>query len=324
MRSAHASCRSIPVSCKARALGWHCPVLHPFVRPGAFCGTRALQPTVPRCTKPCAVPRQPPLPPPRAGPEPRPAGLGSQRTTRWCTAKENSCTATHPPTHARPRGPSESTCVGGEGTRDHPPNSRGGGTRKGARAAGPCAPLPFRRRVCSAPKGFEGCCPLERGFKMKRGQFGQRPKEPPFPKGGGKGGPGQGLSRRGRCDEGRPNQGTALAPPPRVSAEAECPQEGRPFRPIQKAKASLGTGLGASLCVCCGQHADVWQHHDQYFLGQWGSLGWRPCATPPPKSAAEFSRPRRFVGFLNFADLFCRFVGFLNLADFFCRFGGFL
>ena len=32
---------------------------------------------------------------------------------------------------------------------------------------------------------------------------------------------------------------------------------------------------------------------------------------PPPKSAAEFGRPRRFVGFLNFADLFCRFFGFL-------------
>ena len=32
---------------------------------------------------------------------------------------------------------------------------------------------------------------------------------------------------------------------------------------------------------------------------------------PPPKSAAEFGRPRRCVGFLNFADLFCRFFGFL-------------
>ena len=37
-----------------------------------------------------------------------------------------------------------------------------------------------------------------------------------------------------------------------------------------------------------------------------------PCATPPlRKSAAEFGRFRRFVGFLNFTDLFCRFVGFL-------------
>ena len=35
-------------------------------------------------------------------------------------------------------------------------------------------------------------------------------------------------------------------------------------------------------------------------------------ATPPrPKLAAEFGRFRRFVGFLNSADLFCRFVGFL-------------
>ena len=46
--------------------------------------------------------------------------------------------------------------------------------------------------------------------------------------------------------------------------------------------------------------------------------------SPPPKSAAEFGQLRPFVGFLNFADLFCRFVGFLNFADLFCRFVGFL